>query len=128
MARQAAVDAALLRLDGLAEEFPDHLALVVQLRDRYEHEASHAAERRRRDRPTRTDQELLDHQAIRLSIVAAQREAVIRLRDDGDDRRRGAASRRAGPRPRGGPHRGLTRPPVLPSARPNHAQEAVPPR
>ncbi len=82
VARQAAVDAALLRLDGLSEEFPDHLPLVVQLRERYEHEASHATNGAA-EIPDETDQELLDHQAIRLSIVAAQREAVIRLRDDG---------------------------------------------
>ena len=37
----------------------------------------------RQRRADEADQELLDHQAIRLSIVAAQREAVIRLRDDG---------------------------------------------
>ena len=82
VARQAAIDAALLRLDGLSEEFPDHQPLVVQLRERYEHEASHATN----DASVvadESDQELLDHQAIRLSIVAAQREAVIRLRDDG---------------------------------------------
>ncbi len=83
VARQAAVDAALLRLDGLGEEFPDHLPLVVQLRERYEHEASHAVTGAA-ETPDEEDQELLDHQAIRLSIVAAQREAVIRLRDDGD--------------------------------------------
>ncbi len=82
VARQAAVDAALLRLDGLAEEFPDHLPLVVQLRERYEHEASHATNGAE-GAPDEEDQERLDHQAIRLSIVAAQREAVIRLRDDG---------------------------------------------
>ena len=82
VARQAAIDAALLRLDGLSEEFPDHQPLVVQLRERYEHEASHATNDAS-DVADETDQELLDHQAIRLSIVAAQREAVIRLRDDG---------------------------------------------
>ena len=82
VARQAAVEAALLRLDGLADEFPDHQPLVDQLRERYDHEASHATNGAA-DVADEADQELLDHQAIRQSIVAAQREAVIRLRDDG---------------------------------------------
>ena len=33
--------------------------------------------------PDESDQELLDHQAIRLRSWSAQREAIIRLRDDG---------------------------------------------
>ena len=40
-ARLAAVEAALTRLDELADEYPGHLELVDQLRARYDHEASH---------------------------------------------------------------------------------------
>ena len=81
-ARLAAVEAALERLDGLRHDYPDHLPLIDQLREQYEHEASHVA-------PSpdlaadEADQELLDHQAIRAAVLLAEREAVIRLRDVG---------------------------------------------
>jgi CPA1 family monovalent cation:H+ antiporter len=81
-ARQAAIDAALDRLDDLAIEYPDHLPLVDQLRARFEHEADHAWPDDGADLDE-ADRERVDHQAIRLSVVEAQREAVIRLRDDG---------------------------------------------
>ena len=83
LARQAAVDAALDRLDDLAVEYPDHL--------RAGRPAAGPVRRTRPTTPGRTatadldeaDRERLDHQAIRLAVVEAQREAVIRLRDDG---------------------------------------------
>ena len=40
-ARLAAVEAALQRLEQLKDDYPDHLPLIDQLRDEYEHEASH---------------------------------------------------------------------------------------
>jgi monovalent cation/hydrogen antiporter len=82
MARQAAVSAALERLDGLADEFADHLELVEQLRARFAHEADHALPGPD-DEPDAAEQEQLDHQAIRMAVVSAQREAIIQLRDDG---------------------------------------------
>lgn len=81
-ARQAAVGAAIERLDGLAEEFPDHLELVDRLREQYAHEADHVLADAD-ETPDAAEQERLDHIAIRQALVAAQREAVIRLRDDG---------------------------------------------
>jgi monovalent cation/hydrogen antiporter len=81
-ARQAAIDAAMDRLADLVVEYPDHLELVEQMQARYEHEANHAWSEEDADIDA-SDRERLDHQAIRLSVVEAQREAVIRLRDDG---------------------------------------------
>jgi monovalent cation/hydrogen antiporter len=81
-ARQVAVDAALARLDGLAAEYPGHVELVDQLRSRYEHEASHVWPHG--DGPIDDEeQERLDHLEIRTAVLDAEREAVIRLRDDG---------------------------------------------
>lgn len=81
-ARQATVEAAVARLTQLADEYPGHLELVDNLRARYDHEASHV--------PAGTggpldesEQELLDHLEIRNAVLAAEREAVIQLRDDG---------------------------------------------
>ena len=80
LARQVAVDAALERLDDLAIEYPDHLQLVDQLRARFTHEAEHATD----DGDIGdAERELLDHQAIRAAVIEAQRESIIRLRDDG---------------------------------------------
>jgi len=83
VARQAVTDAARQRLEALVTEYPDHLELVDNLRAELEHDAGHAA-------GPDTDRDLdaearerLEHQEIRLALVAAQREAVIRLRDDG---------------------------------------------
>lgn len=81
-ARLAAVEAALDRLETLKTDYPDHLPLIDQLRSDLEHEASHVA-------PSpgmaigEAEQELLDHRAIRNALLVTQREAVIRLRDDG---------------------------------------------
>ena len=81
-ARLAAADAAMVRLNGLAEEFPGHLELVEQLRARFSHDIGHvpsAVEGVRDD----NELELLEHMEIRNAVVTAQREAVIQLRDSG---------------------------------------------
>ena len=83
VARQAAADAARERLDGLAEEYADHLELVDSLRTELDHEAPHVAEEKDGDDLDAAARERLEHQEIRLAVVTAQREAVIRLRDDG---------------------------------------------
>jgi CPA1 family monovalent cation:H+ antiporter len=79
-ARLAAVEAALRRLEELRHDYPGHLPLIDQLRDEYEHEASHVL-----PRPgaalDEAEQELLEHRAIRNALLVAQREAVIGLRD-----------------------------------------------
>ncbi len=86
-ARLAAVDAARVRLEELATEYPDHQPLIDRLREGFDHDASHV----RSDADGTLDdgereaaeQELLEHQAIRTAVIGAQRETVIRLRDDG---------------------------------------------
>jgi CPA1 family monovalent cation:H+ antiporter len=86
-ARLVAVEAALARLDDLALEYADHLPLIEQLRAAYDHEASHVQPdpHGTMDQATReaADQELLDHPALRTAVLAAQRVAVIGLRDGG---------------------------------------------
>jgi monovalent cation/hydrogen antiporter len=82
IARQAALDAARERIELLAIEYPGHLPLVDNLRAELDHEADHAAEEREGDLDEAAE-ERLEHQEIRLAVVAAQRDAVIQLRDDG---------------------------------------------
>jgi Na+/H+ antiporter len=81
-ARRVAAEVALDRLAGLADEYPDHRELVDQLRAGIDHEVEVAAMASTEGLDA-ADRERLDHQEIRLALVSAQREAVIRLRDDG---------------------------------------------
>ena len=81
-ARLAAVEAALRRLEELKNDYPDHLPLIEQLRDEYEHEAGHVMPSPGAA-PDEAEQELLDHRAIRNAVLVAEREAVIGLRDAG---------------------------------------------
>lgn len=81
-ARLAAVEAAQRRLDELAIAYPDHVELIDQLRATYDHEAAHVWPHQ--DQPEdAAERELLDHRAIRTAVVAAQRDSVIALRDEG---------------------------------------------
>lgn len=81
-ARLAAVEAALRRLEELRHDYEDHLPLIDQLREEYEHEAGHVLPPPGAG-PDDAEQELLDHRAIRNAVLVAQREAVIGLRDAG---------------------------------------------
>jgi CPA1 family monovalent cation:H+ antiporter len=74
-------EAALARLDGLRREWPGHIPLVDQLRERYEHRTEHVTAD-----PTdeAADQELLEHRRIRHEVIEAERLAVIQLRDAGE--------------------------------------------
>jgi CPA1 family monovalent cation:H+ antiporter len=78
VARAAATEAALARLDGLATELPDHLPLIDQLRDRYHHRGEHAAAT-----SEEADRELLEHQQIRQAVLEAERGTLVELRDRG---------------------------------------------
>jgi CPA1 family monovalent cation:H+ antiporter len=80
-ARQVATEAALDRLAGLRGEWPGHIPLVDQLRERYEHRTEHA---NADPDDEAADQELLEHQRIRHEVIEAERLAVIHLRDVGE--------------------------------------------
>ena len=80
-AQLAAFEAAVQRLDDLREDYPEHLPLIDQLRADLEHEAGHVI-LSNGETPDEAEQEALDHQTIRNALLLAQREAVIRLRDD----------------------------------------------
>ncbi len=77
LARAAATEAALHRLDQLDEVFADHRPLIHQIRERYRHRGEHAAAAG----DEANDRELLEHQQIRQEILEAERSALIQLRD-----------------------------------------------
>ncbi|HSM38689.1 MAG TPA: Na+/H+ antiporter [Candidatus Limnocylindrales bacterium] len=81
-AREAAVEAAMGRLESLAGEWPGHMELIDQLKARYEHEAEHLEHDHESDEVPH-DQEWVEHSAIRRAVIDAQRVAVIDMRDRG---------------------------------------------
>ncbi len=87
-ARNTAAEAAIARIEELAEEWPAHLPLIDSLRAQYEHRATHLGEHAASDETSAADQELIEHQKIRQSVIAAERAAVLSLRNQGaiDDR------------------------------------------
>jgi CPA1 family monovalent cation:H+ antiporter len=76
------MDAATRRLDDLAADYPGHLELIDQLRSQYDHDAGHVLPAADAP-PDESEQELLDHRAIRSAVLLAQRESIISLRDQG---------------------------------------------
>jgi monovalent cation/hydrogen antiporter len=82
-AREASVEAALSRLEELAEEWPGHLELIEQLRARYTHAEEHLEHDHEAEGAPAPDQEQIEHEAIRRSVIDSQRFAIIDLRDRG---------------------------------------------
>jgi CPA1 family monovalent cation:H+ antiporter len=87
-ARTVAADAAVARIEELADEWPTHLPLIDTLRAQYGHRATHLAEWHSEDgdglATDEAEQELLEHRHIRRAVIDAERTAVLRLRDVGD--------------------------------------------
>jgi Na+/H+ antiporter len=81
-AREAAVGAALSRLDELAQEWPGHLELIDHLRERHQHATEHL-EHDHESGEVPKDQEAVEHAIIQRAVIDAQRLAVIDLRDRG---------------------------------------------
>jgi CPA1 family monovalent cation:H+ antiporter len=81
-AREAALEAALARLDELDGELPGHRELLDHLRERYVHASEHLEHDHESGEVPR-DQEAIEHAAIRRAVIDAQRVAVIDLRDRG---------------------------------------------
>ncbi|HET7686239.1 MAG TPA: Na+/H+ antiporter [Candidatus Limnocylindria bacterium] len=79
LARTAATEAALARLEELTEEYPDHLPLIDQLRERYRHRGEHLPS----VGDEAADRELLEHQRIRQEVLESERGVLIDLRDRG---------------------------------------------
>lgn len=86
LARTTAIEAAIASIQDLRERWPTHLPLLDHLQERYEHRTEHLPEEDDEgtlaidpDRET----ERREHREIRDAVIAAEREAVIGLRDRG---------------------------------------------
>jgi len=81
-ARRELVDEAVRRIDELYRQWPGHRPLLDQLRATYLHRAEHFGQFD--DVPeSAAEQELVEHRQIRRSVIDAQREAVLQMRDWG---------------------------------------------
>jgi monovalent cation/hydrogen antiporter len=63
--------------------WPGHHPLLDQLRETYRHRSEHV-ERARDPAHEGEDQELIEHREIRRTVIDAEREALLRLRAEGE--------------------------------------------
>ena len=82
-AREASIEAALQRLDDLAEEWADHLELIDRMRADFQHAGEHLEHDHAAEGAPPPDKEQIEHEQIRRAVIDAQRLAVIDLRDRG---------------------------------------------
>ncbi len=80
-ARGLTTEAALARLEELRTQWPGHLELIDQLRDRYAHRARH--DEMHHEDGDAAEQELLEHGLIRREVIDAERQAAINLHERG---------------------------------------------
>ena len=83
-ARQRLLDAATRRLDELYPVWPSHHPLLDQLRETYQHRSEHVGRRRDPSAGDEDDQELIEHREIKRTVIDAEREALLRLRAEGE--------------------------------------------
>jgi CPA1 family monovalent cation:H+ antiporter len=80
-ARGLTTEAALARIDELRAQWPGHIELIDQLRDRYEHRARH--DEKHHEDGDAAEQELLEHGLIRREVIDAERRAALQLHERG---------------------------------------------
>ena len=83
-ARQRLLDAAGRRIDELYPVWPTHHPLLDQLRQTYRHRSEHVERQREASTGSEEDRELIEHREIRRTVLDAEREALLRLRTEGE--------------------------------------------
>ena len=83
-ARQRLLEAATRRLDELDPVWPGHRPLLDQLRETYRHRSEHVERQRNASDGDGEDRELIEHREIRRTVIGAEREALLRLRAEGE--------------------------------------------
>src|SRR5438105_7414043 len=81
-ARRRLVDAATRRIEELYDVWPGHRPLLDQMHERYRHRSEHV-ERKRDGSGDTADRELIEHREIKRNVNDAEREALLRLRAEG---------------------------------------------
>ena len=80
-ARGLTTESALARLEELRAQWPGHIELIDQLRDRYAHRARH--DELHHEDGGAAEQELLEHGIIRREVIDAERRAALDLHGRG---------------------------------------------
>ena len=80
-ARQQLLDAATARIDELYPVWPGHQPLLDQMRGTYRHRSEHVERQAAGDEHER---EMIEHREIRRTVIDAEREALLRLRAEGE--------------------------------------------
>jgi monovalent cation/hydrogen antiporter len=83
-ARQRLVDAASRRIDQLYPVWPGHHPLLDRMRDTYRDRSEHVEQQRSPSSPGGEDRELIEHREIKRTVIDAEREALLRLRAEGE--------------------------------------------
>jgi Na+/H+ antiporter len=83
-ARQRLLEAAGRRIDELYPVWPGHHPLLDQLRETYRHRSEHVERQRDASAGAEEDRELIEHREIRRTVRDAEREALLRLRTEGE--------------------------------------------
>lgn len=83
-ARQRLLDAAGRRIDELYLVWPGHHPLLDQLRETYRHRSEHVERQRDTSGGAEEDRELIEHREIRRTVLDSEREALLRLRTEGE--------------------------------------------
>jgi monovalent cation/hydrogen antiporter len=84
VARQRLLEAATRRIDELYPVWPGHHPLLDQLRQTYRHRSEHVDRQRDPAAGADEDRELIEHREIRQTVIDAEREALLRLRAEGE--------------------------------------------
>jgi Na+/H+ antiporter len=83
-ARQRLVDAATRRIDQLYPVWPGHHPLLDRMRDTYRDRSEHVERQRSPSSPGGEDRELIEHREIKRTVIDSEREALLRLRAEGE--------------------------------------------
>jgi hypothetical protein len=83
-ARQRLFEAATRCLDQLYPVWPGHRPLLDQLREVYRHRSEHVDPQRHSALAEGEDRELIEHREIRHTVIDSEREALMRLRAEGE--------------------------------------------
>jgi monovalent cation/hydrogen antiporter len=83
-ARQRLLEAATRRIDQLYPVWPGHHPLLDQLRQTYRHRSEHVERQHDPSAGDGEDRELIEHREIRRTVIDAEREALLRLRAEGE--------------------------------------------
>src|SRR5262249_5071208 len=83
-ARQRLLEAAGRRIEELYRVWPSHHPLLDQLRGAYRHRSEHLERQRDASAGAEEDRELIEHREIRQTVLDAEREALLRLRTEGE--------------------------------------------